>query len=136
MPAKRTFRLYPDVNTPFSSEKEELDFQRGHQWGLGGGTAFQLVAGLKLSGEYEYSGQFSNSVSGGRKAGYDYSILTADSDSSAHTFTAGLSFSTVALFMKKQFLLPLQVGLNYSKVLSGKNTDVVEMTYLHVEAYF
>jgi hypothetical protein len=134
--SRRTFRLFSDADTPFTSEKESLDFQRGHRFSMGNGVSYQVIRGLKLVSEYEYSGQFGSSVSGGKKPGYNYSMLTEDTDWKSHSLTVGVSFSTVPLFMAKKFPLPCLVGLNHSRVLSGTNTEGIDMTYLHVEMYF
>ena len=137
VPASRTYRLFSDPSVPLSSEKETLDYQRGNRWSLGSGTSLQFfVPGLKFTAEYEYSGQFRDSVTPGQKAGYDYSILTQRSDMEAHTITVGVSFSTVPMFLSKKFPIPCMLGLNYSRVFSGVNADQVEMAYLHFESYF
>lgn len=91
------------------------------------GSVGLFVTGLTLTPIYTYSHKFKDNFSG--DLGFDYDQLRVETDYHSHVLDVRLSYSTLDLFLKKQFPLPLSVSFRYWDRLLGNNNQF-NSTYL------
>jgi len=82
--------------------------------------------------EYENTGEAQYSSDNSVEDGY----LGYATDSSTHNVRLSARISTVALFQKKEFLLPASVELKAQRMISGKNTPDVDRYELEFRMFF
>lgn len=63
-------------------------------------------------------------------------MLEANTRQLLHSATLGAGFSTVDLYKAKQFALPLQVNLAYSRPLMGRNVIKNELVAFEFVMFF
>lgn len=130
-----TYRLLPDSAIPLTSEKEQVYRKPGDIVTLNLHSEVRLVSDLTFNTDYTYTLKQKDKI-GGNRYDYDYGILEKNTDQESHVGEIGLNFTTVNLFMKKQFPVPFKLGTFMSRVLSGKNVDRINMATLRFEMYF
>lgn len=64
------------------------------------------------------------------------SFLSANSDKEEHQGQMTASISSITPFLKKQFVLPAQININYVKTLSGKNIPNVQRFEFEIRMLF
>jgi len=91
-------------------------------WTLSTGLAFQRKsADVYLGDQFE---------------AYRYEILTLNTDQQMQNWQAGVSYSTIPLFRKKKFPVPLDAALTYATVLGGINVGSDSIIGFDVALYF
>lgn len=63
-------------------------------------------------------------------------ILEEGTEKITHTGRLALSFSTLSLFQKKKFFLPVSLSLAAQSIFAGKNTPKYDRADLQVRFYF
>lgn len=63
-------------------------------------------------------------------------LLAENSDYTATNGEVGAQFSTINWYRQKKFAVPMQVGLLYNAVLSGRNTPDISYARMDVKLYF
>lgn len=121
LPAKKTYRLYEDPEFPLSSSKATLGYR--------GGASFIFTAGAEyvfynemFSATGSFAREYRQADSIDSVPGYDVSILEKDTQKKSDSVMAGIEFSSIGLFQKKKFPLPIKTGVYYAKVIGGVNT--------------
>jgi hypothetical protein len=119
LPDHETLRVPDDVNRPLTTNKENVDRDLGDIFKLKLSGAYAFYEGFGLSLLYSYAFQTKDRISGDQ--GYNYESLEDETDWTYHEYKVGLSYSTIPLFQKKKFPLPLVVGIEYEDVFAGSN---------------
>ncbi|MBK9295152.1 MAG: hypothetical protein IPM57_12070 [Oligoflexia bacterium] len=135
-PTQTTVRLAPNKSFPLTNQKETLMWEPGSVWYLS--SALDLKTNNKFLGayaQYTYSLKLED-IYRGKKADYDYSILSHNSNSQAHVMELGLYFSTVGFYLSQKFPIPFKGSISYSQVLAGVNSELIQLWNLGVEMYF
>ena len=131
----RTFRLSPSSTFPLTSRKESLSYKPGNSITLAGEVSAKFFRSLGGYVNYTYKRKESDSIQGVDPS-YNYTILSTNTNSSAHSFAVGVSYSTVDLFLRKKFPVPFKLGISMSRVFRGINTERVNITSADFEMYF
>lgn len=131
----REFRLAPSYDFPLSSNKEIILYNPGDYWQVQGEVGSKVAYGVGAYAQYTIKAKGKDGIRGVR-SDYDYGILEHRTNSRTETLKGGVSYSTVPLFMRGKFPVPFKVGLSRSRVVSGVNTERVNLTSLDFEMYF
>lgn len=133
--ADRTYRLRPSLSFPLTSDKENIHYKPGNVWLFGTELSTKLWKSVGFSTALSRKIKSRDSIHGAR-SNYDYALLEHGTDTRTDTLEATLSYSTVDLFLRKRFPVPLKIGATVSRVIAGRNTEQVNQTSLNFEMYF
>lgn len=134
-PQHETRRVLISVDRPITSNKERVRTNKGDVVELETSATYELLEGLSVSLLYDYSFKFRDKVRGNQ--GFAYSSLEDETDWTAHYFTLGLSYSTVPLFKKKMFPIPLTAAIEYENWFAGSNNTLKQqLINFYLTAYF
>ena len=92
---------------------------------------------LEAWGAWDVQSKAQDSFQGANPGGkLRYDLLGQDTESSIQSASFGLEYSTIPLFRKKKFPVPLQVGAFYSFPVTGKNETIGPYTRMDLKLYF
>lgn len=106
---------------PDASRKERVSRDLGDSVNVGLSSNYWLTHYLNLGGGYEYTYKNSDDYSGTR--GYNYDLLSRDTESDAHKISITAQFSTLNWYFTNQFQVPFILSYGFSDVVAGTNTD-------------
>jgi len=89
---------------------------------------------FKTWGIYQYQAQAQDVYRGTKNL--SYSSLETGTNSISHRVVAGFGFTTIPMFQKKQFAIPMDFKLSYSFPVAGKNVSNSKYSRMDVVAYF
>ena len=103
---------------------------------LGTSLNWEASAGYRLGGGFDVGLLYEGSV----KAKDDYEsiadALEEETDASSHLYKIRVGYSTLPLFLKKEFPIPLVFSLAFQDRFAGKNVLKSQYVELGVGAYF
>jgi hypothetical protein len=112
-------RVPDNVNQPITINKEKVSRKRGDIIELEASGQYEFLQGLNASLLYKYGFKQKDFVTG--KKGFAYESLEEETNWTAHIFVAGLSYSTIPLFMSKKFPVPIEASVSYENDFAGSN---------------
>lgn len=120
---------------PQDGQVQQVRRQRGSQVDAEVSSELKLFGdAVAVWGAYQYAQKAADKFSGSGNLYYDG--LGKNSEWNATTGEAGVGYSTIPAFRKKQFKVPLEVTLLYSKTLGGKNTPLSSYARMDLMVYF
>lgn len=135
LPDRETRRVPDDVNRPLTDNKEEVKRNLGDVVELEASGKYTFLEGFNVSLLYKYGFKFKDHISGDQ--GFLYESLEDETDYKEHIYTAGLSYTTVPMYMEKRFPVPLDVSISYRNRFAGAN-NIFKSEYvgLGVQIFF
>ena len=135
-PTTRTVRVPEDVDQPIVGleNKEKVDLKIGSNFRFDLEGRYLIYDGLSVFLFYRYSQKFKDSVSGDR--GLAYEELEKQSDEKEQQYRIGLNYSTIPMYMKKEFPVPLEVRLFYRDRFAGENALKSQYIGLDLTVFF
>lgn len=131
---QRSYRLSPSEDFPLSRTKENVKLKPGDE------QSYLGQIGSKILGfDWNFSYQIKNKArdrASGKSSDYDYGILTRNSRTMSHTMSGELGYSTVALFKKNKFPIPLMASAGMSRVYKGINTEKLKIYAFTLKVFF
>lgn len=121
--------LTPDVD---GSTYENL----GDIMGVAGGARYQLGRLWTVGTAYSFQYKEPDKYDGSSFAPERYQYMSIDTEQTMHAAQVSVAFSTVPLFASKQFELPLETSLNYTRVLGGLNVNHFDLVSVELASYF
>lgn len=106
---------------PDADRKERVSRNLGDIFTIGGSTNFWFTKYLNLGTGYDYNYESADVYSGTR--GYNYSLLSRNTESDWHRVFANVTFSTVDMYMDQEFVAPFILTYTYSDIISAVNMD-------------
>jgi len=97
------------------------------------GSVFKFWS-FEVNAAYMHYYKFLDSFKG--PAGYQVSELAEKSDKVSHRYEVGLKFTTIPMFAKKKFFMPLEAKISYTDLLAGRNTTRSSYTRFDFIVYF
>jgi len=139
LPDTQAFRIPESADQKTSSDVDpktsrDLGDVMSSQLGL----QFQLGSGFAASSFYSFQYKEADRFSG-RAPGIDqqrYNFLETETEQTMHATRLGVSYSTISLYQQGRFAVPLQVGLGYSEVLTGRNVANSDLTSFEFAMFF
>lgn len=83
---------------------------------------------FQMKGEDEYNGDKFDSKH------YEYTAL--ETAQQMHAVQVGIAFDTIAMYKRKEFAAPLEVGVSYSKPIAGKNVVTDGLLTANMSLFF
>jgi hypothetical protein len=127
LPDKQEKRVPSDANRPITTDKEKVKRNLGDTTVLDLSGTYEFSRGWSFALGYTYSSKSKDNVSGDR--GFNYRSLEDETDAKYHLASAELSYSTIELFRKKRFPVPMSASIGYEDVFAGKNNSL-EQKYI------
>jgi len=127
IPDREVQRVPDDVNIPITVNKEKVARNLGDVFELEFSGKYTFPKGFDLSLLYKYGFKLKDDISGNK--GFAYESLEEETDWTEHVFIACLSYSTVPLYMEKNFPVPLTASISYRNRFAGSN-NVLKSQYI------
>jgi hypothetical protein len=121
----------PNLNDPSTFQKVRRNMGDYVETELGSVLKFWT---WELNGAYMHYYKFSDSFSG--PEAYQVAELESNTDKVSHRYEVGLKFTTLPLFAKKKFFMPLEAKIAYTDILAGRNVARSSYTRLDFIVYF
>lgn len=118
-------RIVADANHPLSDVKETVDTDPGDVFEVEASAKYHFdetspLAGFSAELLYHFTKGYKSVVTG---PGPDniYAGLEDQSDGKEHIYVARIAYSTIPLFLKKEFPIPMDLSLAYRNKFKGNN---------------
>ena len=134
LPDHETVRVPDDVERPLTANKENVDRDLGDIFRLKLSGDYMFNEGFGFYLFYAYGAQLKDKVSGNQ--GFNYNSLEEETDWTAHEYKIGLKYSTIPLFQKKKFPLPLLASIEFEDVFAGTNNFLKQQLFTFKLAVF
>jgi hypothetical protein len=134
LPQKETLRVLDDPRQVLSATKGKLNRDLGDVVELEASARYEFLPGASASILYQYGHKFEDSVKNsiGHLGG-----MERESGYTEHIYIAGLSYSTIHLYQKKKFPVPLTASVKYRNRFAGDNrifkSDYIDFA---IQVYF
>jgi hypothetical protein len=133
--ADRNYERVPDsVDEPLTTNKERVHRTYGPFFELELNGAYNLWQGLGPFAVYKFGYKWQNHVSGDK--GYDYTSLEEETNAKEHVYIIGLQYSTIPMYLKNEFPVPITAFIGYRNRFAGENTLVSEYIDVGLTVYF
>jgi hypothetical protein len=131
----RNYERVPDsVDQPLTTNKERVHRTYGPFFELELTGAYNLWKGFSPFVVYKFGKKWQNDVSGDK--GYDYSSLEEETNATEHVYILGLQYSTIPMYLKKEFPIPIVAFIGYRNRFAGENVLVSEYIDVGLTLYF
>ncbi|MCC6277398.1 MAG: transporter [Oligoflexia bacterium] len=119
---------------PAANRKETVERQLGNTIFLEAGVKHEINKEFALTGYYGFTQKDPDRFSG--EHDWNYSLLSRDTGSEAHSVKGSVEFSTINWFREKIYDFPFIVGYSFSTNLMAKNTPVATINQLYMRLFF
>lgn len=133
-PFETELRLPDSLIFPITAQKGNVKVKYGNKFQSNIKTNYQLSDEWSSSLTYTLDYKEKDSFNSSNKNAD--AILADATERLSHTGRIGFNFSTLKLFEKKKFLLPLNLSLAIQTIFSGKNTPKYERGDLQIQMFF
>jgi hypothetical protein len=131
----RNYERVPDsADEPLTNNKERVDRTYGPFFELELTGAYNLWKGFGPFAVYKFGKKWQNDVSGDK--GYDYASLEEETNATEHVYIIGLQYSTIPMYLKNEFPLPIVAFIGYRNRFAGENVLVSEYIDVGLTVYF
>lgn len=131
---KRVPRESGETLTPDVDGSTRMDLGDVVSSSLGMRLSFAAGVTAGAAGVLQYKGL--DKYSGGRFASERYEWMSKDTEQYMESAQITLGYSTLPLFMAKQFPVPLEASLTHSIAFAGRNVKKADVTALELAVYF
>jgi hypothetical protein len=125
---------------PYENLSPDIDYDTHQKLGdlMGASVSAKYYFVDTTSFAVQYSQQYKQKdvFTGNKFASERYEWMALDTEQNMRSVLAGVQFSTIPLFKRKQFAIPLDAQLSMGKSMGGRNVPVTEMYSLELAAYF
>ena len=131
----RNYERVPNsADQPLTTNKERVDRTYGPFFELELTGAYNLWKGFGPFAVYKFGKKWQNNVSGDK--GYAYSSLEEETNATEHVYIIGLQYSTIPMYLKNEFPLPIVAFIGYRNRFAGENVLVSEYIDVGLTVYF
>ena len=125
-------RVPTSVDQPIAppENKERVDRKIGDVFRVDLEGRYEFIEGWTFSLFYRYLQKARNQISGDR--GLDYDALQKETNEKEQQYRVGIAYSTIPLYQKKEFSVPMSVKLYYRKRFAAEN--LLKSQYIGVDA--
>ena len=127
LPDHETVRVPDDVNRPLTTNKENVDRDLGDIFRLKLSADYTFYEEFSFYLFYSYALQMKDKVTGDK--GFKYESLEDETNWDYHEYKVGLSYSTIPLFRKKKFPLPILASIEFEDVFAGSNNFLKQQLF-------
>ena len=123
-----------------STVSEDIDYQVGRDLGdiiyTSLGASYQALTGLYLKTQYSFQYKEADEYEGSKYESLRYAWMSKDTRQRMHAMQFGITYTTIPLFKKKKFPVPLDFSVISGQVLSGKNVTKDPVVIGEIAMYF
>lgn len=119
-PYRREMRVPESSDINFSNDKRSVTGKDGDEWSVGTQISRPTKFLTPFAGVI-YRQKFKDRFASAGVDASRFNSLTEKSAQDLTTVTFGAHVNTIDLFMRKKFVIPIQVGAMYSKTVAGRN---------------
>jgi hypothetical protein len=131
----RNYERVPDsADQPLTTNKERVNRTYGPFFELELSGSYNLWKGLGPFAVYKFGYKWQNDISGDK--GYDYSSLEEETNAMEHVYIVGLQYSTIPMYLKNEFPVPIVAFIGYRNRFAGENVLVSEYIDVGLTVYF
>jgi hypothetical protein len=137
LPTRKARRIREEQNSSLSKDIDpntKMDLGDIFYQALGG--RYMTSFGLNFKGQYTFQYKMADKYSGDMYAAERYEWMGQDTDQIMHSATIGIGYSTIPLFKRKQFPVPLEFNAALSKPITGRNVTKDTVGVLETALYF
>lgn len=129
IPEKSDSKLTPDID---SNTRMDLGDQIRTQLA----SKFFFLNGFSTLLGYTYQYREADKYTGGQYNAERYAWMSQNTEQNMHAGQIGIGYSTVPMFQKKQFPVPLEANLYHTRVMGGKNVVNDPLTAFEFAMFF
>lgn len=129
IPVKPYEGMTPDID-PDTYEKQ------GDMMGASVFAKWKYSETLTIAGQFTYQYRQADNYSGSRYSAERYEWLALETEQQMNSGLVGVAYSTVPLFKKKQFPIPMEATVGWTRVFSGQNVSNIDLLSTEVAVYF
>lgn len=133
---RKDVRVPEERDSPFSDDRENVRIKFGDEWATGLQLSYLISNWATPFTSLTYRQKSRDSYSGEKYVAERYDYLETATSQNMSVVTAGASLNSVDAFLKSKFLIPMQLTVSYSDVLSGKNVFSSEVFALNVMVFY
>ncbi len=100
------------------------------------GVKYTVARLWTLGSAYVFQYKGPDQYGGGLYSQERYNYLSIDTEQTLQTAQAGLTFSTLPMYLTKHFPVPLEASLNYAQILSGRDVNEANIASFEFVMYF
>lgn len=130
LPDSETLRVPDNISQPITANRETVDRDQGDVFEISTSALYQINDAFGVFGEYQHIYTLEDSISG--DLGYAYDQLESESEVRSHVARIGMIYSTLPLYEKKKFPLPMQFHIVYRDRFAGRN--ILKSRYVELGA--
>ncbi len=136
--ADTTSERVPEKSTSSLSEDVDKNVKRnlGDQFRTQVSLNSKITDQIDLMSGYIYQYKAKDTFEGTQYEANRYKWLEQDTEQSLSSLVLGGRFHTMNMYKKGSFKVPMQIGLNYSMALDGKNTAKDNITTMDFSVFF
>lgn len=131
LPDKQRLRVC-SIHNPICSDNDNVDRKLGDVVEGEISASIGILKGLYLTPLYKYGRGFKDHYSGNK--GFAYGDLATETDYTEQIFKISLSYSTLPLYIAKQFPFPANFSLSYRDRFAGTN-NLYSSQFVGLEMY-
>lgn len=120
-PYEREMRVPESSEIAFSNDKRSVSGKDGDEWSIGTQISRPTSFLTPFAGVI-HTQKFRDQYEAAEVEPSRFDSLTGKSAQALSVMTFGANFNTIEMFSREKFILPLQLGLMYSKTIGGTNT--------------
>lgn len=133
-PSQKTMRIPESENYLLGIQKATFEEKLGNFIDITTSTIFQVNSWISLSASYLFHQTFKSNY---QSMYYNANrVLEINTDKESHIGKLSLGITTVNLFKKQSFPIPLLLSFSGQKVLNGKNMPKYSMADLELRLFF
>lgn len=133
-PQKVRLRVPESVHKPITTNEESVHRDLGDVIELETSGTYNFFDGFGFSLLYKFGYKLRDHVSGDR--GFNYESLESETRTKEHIGIASLSYSTIPLFEKQKFPIPITASVSYRNRFAGMNILNSQYISLTLAIYF
>jgi hypothetical protein len=135
LPHSMRLRIPEDIHKPITRNEENVDRNLGDVIELEASGAYKIFNGFSFSLLYKFGYKLKDRVVAGDR-GYSYESLESETRAIEHIGIVSLCYSTIPLFEKHKFPIPMTASISYRNRFAGQNVLRTQYLSLNLAAYF
>ncbi len=132
--AKRIPEVFDSTLTPDIDPQVKRDL--GNMAYASLGASYLTDLGISLKSQYSFQYKEEDTYRGSKYSFERYGWMGLDTRQSIHTFQVSIGYSTLSLFKRKIFPLPLEINFALARPLAGKNVTKDTTVVAEAAIYF
>ncbi len=137
LPFTTEYRIPQNDKNPLSPDIDEATrINFGDQFKAAYQSSFTLSKLLSFAGGYQFQVKGSDSYNGSEFDYKRYDHLEKNTSQNMHSYFLGMTINTIDAFIKKKFLLPVNLTTTYTHQFGGKNVPIAHELQVSLLSFY